>query len=335
MWRHSLSIVLLIVLAGVARGRSEDRFVALDQDVLLVSPGNTLTLVLQLGPVESDLRFGSSRPRVSPDQRWIAYIENENAWLRPTATGKPVQLTTAGKKGDAHYLPIEVYFVGFTPDSKELLYSIAPGRDECPDCKHPELLRRQADYGFFLYDLASHSARKFAVPESTRVFQVMAANRLFIANVGAYGDQFGMMDLPAAGFQPLPEKCASAAVCTLAANALADCVQIGNDHSQILECDSRSGAERAVSPEGTCINEFQRPTRSPAAKHLAYLQAPERCASPDRVLWIDQKPRFHCRKAAAYGWIDDNRLLVKCEQEFVAIDIEGNRLGALPIGKPK
>ena len=204
MWRQSLSIVLLIVLAGVAQGRgrnrnpNEDRFVALDQDVFQVSPGNTVTLVLELGPAESDLRFGSSRPRVSPDQRWIAYIENENAWLRPTATGKPIQLTTAGKKGDARYLPIKVYFVGFTPDSKELLYSIAPGRDECPDCRHakllPELLRPKAEYGFYLYDLGSRRARKFDVPESTRVFQIMAGNRLFIARVGAYGDQLGMMD---------------------------------------------------------------------------------------------------------------------------------------------
>ena len=307
--------------------------------MLQVSPGNTVTRILELGPAESDLRFGSSRPRVSPDQRWIAYIENENAWLRPTATGKPIQLTTAGMKADARYLPIEVYFVGFTPDSKKLLYSIAPGRDECPDCRHarqqPELLRRQADYGFYLYDLGSRSARKFDVPESTRVFQIMAANRLFIARVGAYGDQFGMMDLPAASFHPLPEKCASAASCTLAASGLADCVQIANDHSQILECDSRSGAARAVSPDGACVNEFQQPKPSPAATHLAYLQAPERCSSPDRVLWIDQKPRFRCRKAAAYGWIDEHRLMVECEQEFVAIDIEGNRLSALPRGKPK
>ena len=95
-------------------------------------------------------------------------------------------------------MPIKVYFAGFTPDSKELLYSIAPGRDECPDCRHAELLRRQADYGFYLYDLGTRRPRKLDVPESTRVFQIMAGNRLFIAKVGAYGDQLGMMDLPAA-----------------------------------------------------------------------------------------------------------------------------------------
>ena len=53
------------------------------------------------------------------------------------------------------------------------------------------------------------------------------------------------------------------------------------------------------------------------------------------MLWIDQQPRFRCGKAAVYGWIDEHRLIVECEQEFVAIDIEGNRLSALPRGKPK
>jgi len=51
------------------------------------------------------------------------------------------------------------------------------------------------------------------------------------------------------------------------------------------------------------------------------------------VLWIDQKPGFRCRKAAAYGWIDDHRLLVQCERELVAVDLEGKKLSALPLGK--
>jgi hypothetical protein len=332
MWRHYLKIALLIVPAAF----TQDRFVAVNANVLRVSPNNALRRVLQLNPVESDLRFGSSRPRISPDQQWIAYIENDNAWLRPSGTGKAVQLTTAGQEGDAHYLSVKVFFIGFTPDSKQLMYSIAPGKDECPDCKHTALLPRKADYGFFLYTLASRRTQKLDVPESTRVFDILASDRLFIASVGAYGDLLGMMKLPEQSFKPLPEKCASASSCTLAANGcLAACVQIGNDHSQIVECDSRSGAESVVSAEGSCINEFQRPSRSPASTHLAYLQTPDRCASPERVLWVDQKPRFRCRKAAGYGWIDENRLLVECEQEFVAIDVEGKKLSALPLGKPR
>jgi hypothetical protein len=52
------------------------------------------------------------------------------------------------------------------------------------------------------------------------------------------------------------------------------------------------------------------------------------------VLWIDQKPRFECLKADGYGWIDENRLLVQCDQEFVAIDVEGKKLSAIPLRKP-
>ena len=48
--------------------------------------------------------------------------------------------------------------------------------------------------------------------------------------------------------------------------------------------------------------------RSPAATHLAYLQIPDRCGSSNRVLWIDQKPRFQCLKADGYGLIDEKRL---------------------------
>jgi hypothetical protein len=234
------------------------------------------------------------------------------------------------------YLSVEAFLIGFTPDSRQLMYSIAPGKDECPDCKHPEMLRRKADYGFFLYSLRSRQVRKQQVPESTRVFDIAASDRLFIANVGAYGDVLGWMKLPSYAFDALPARCATASSCVLAANArLATCTQIGNDHSQILECDLRSGTESAVSPEGSCVTEFQQPSRSPAAKHLAYLQIPDRCGSSNRVLWIDRKPRFQCPKAGGYGWIDENRVLVQCEQEFVAIDVEGKKLSAIPVGKPK
>ncbi len=309
--------------------------VVVGANVLRVSRDNTLTRVLQLEPVISDLRFGSTESKISPDQYWIAYIKDHNAWLRPAGAGKAIQLTTAGKDSAGRYLPIEVFLVGFTPDSKQLMYSVAPGKDENPDSNHPKPLLQKADYGFFLYTMRNRRAWKMEVPESTRVFDILESDRLFIASVGAYGDLLGMLKLPTHDFVALPPKCASASSCTLAANGqLATCTRIGNDHSQIIECDTRSGTESAVSPEGVCINEFQRPLRSPAATHLAYLQIPDKCGSLNRVLWIDRKPRFQCRKADEYGWIDEHRLLVQCEQEFVAINVEGKKLSAVPVRKP-
>ena len=333
MWRRYLRIILLFVSAAFAQ--DQDRFVAVGANILRVSRDNTLTRVLQLDPVEFDLRFGSTGPRISPDQHWIVYIKDHNAWLRPTGAGEAIRLTRAGRDAAGQYLAVKVFLVGFTPDSKQLMYSVAPGKDECPDCKNSELLFRKADYGFFLYTLRQRRARKQQVPESTRVSAIVASDRLFIASVGAYGDVLGLLKLPTYRFDALPARCASASGCTLAANGrLATCTQIGGDHSQIIECDIRSGTESTVSPEGACITEFQRPSRSPAATHLAYLQIPDRCGSLNRVLWIDQKPRFECLKADGYGWIDENRLLVQCDQEFVAIDVEGKKLSAIPLRKP-
>jgi hypothetical protein len=331
MWRRYLRFALLFVSAAFA----QDRFVVVGANVLRVSRDNTLTRVLQLDPVQSSLRFGSTEPRISPDQHWIAYIKDHNAWLRPTEAGEAIQLTTAGKDSAGRYLTVEVFLVGFTPDSKQLMYSIAPGKDESPDSKRFELLTRKADYGFFLYTIRNRRALKQQVPQSTRVFDVVTSDRLFIASVGAYGDVLGLLKLPANSFAALPAKCAAASSCILAAKgSLATCTQIGKDHSQIIECDIRSGSESTVSPEGTCITEFQRPLRSPAATHLAYLQIPDKCASLNRVLWIDQKPGFQCLKAEGYAWIDEQRLLVQCDQEFVAVDVEGKKLRAIPVRKP-
>jgi hypothetical protein len=328
MWWRYLRITLLFVSAAFA----QDRLVSVGGNVFRVSRENKLRRVLQLDPVESDLRFGSTAPRISPDQNWVAYIKDQNAWLLHTGTGEAIQLTTAGKKSAGRYLSVKIFFIGFTPDSMQLLYSIAPGKNECPDCKGPEPLLRKEDYGFFLYTPHSKQVSKQQVRESTRVSDIVASDRLFIVNVGAYGDVLGFLKLPEQKFEALPPRCASASSCTLAADRrLATCTQIGNDHSQIIECDLRSGREITVSPRGDCITEFQGPSRSPAATHLAYMQTPDMCGSLNRVLWIDQKPRFQCPKADGYSWIDENRLLVQCDQEFVAVDATGKKLSANPV----
>ena len=327
MWIRSLSITLLFVSAALA----QDRLVAVGATVLRVSRDNTLTHVLQFDAVESELRLGSTAPRISPDQHWIAYVKDHKVWLRPTMGGKGIPLTSTGKKS-AKYLPVTAFLVGFTPDSKQLMYSVAPGRDDCPDCDRPDPVPQKWDYGFFLYDLSQRQSIKRQPPRDTRVLDIAASDRLFIASVGAYSDVLGFLNFPSQKFEALPPKCASTSTCALGSDGrVATCIQIGNDHSQIVECDMALHAEMAVSPEGTCVTEFQHPSRSPAGNHLAYVQTPERCRSSNRVLWIDQKPRFQCQNATDYSWIDETRLLVLCDQEIVAVDVQGNRLAAIPI----
>jgi hypothetical protein len=329
MWIRSLSITLLFVSAAMA----QDRFVAVGATVVRVSADNTLTHVMQFDPVESELRYGSTAPRISPDQHWIAYVKDHKVWLRPTVGGKAIRLTSTGIKS-AKLLPVTAFLVGFTPDSKQLLYAVAPGRDDCPDCDRPDPVPQKWDYGFFLYDLSQRRSIERQPPRDTRVLDTAANDRLFIATVGAYSDVLGFLAFPSQKFEALPPKCASASTCALASGGrIATCIQIGNDHSQIVECDMAQHTETTVSPEGTCITEFQQPSRSPAGDHLAYVQTPERCRSSNRALWIDQKPRFQCHNATDYSWIDEKRLLVQCDQEIVAVDVQGNRLSAIPISK--
>ncbi len=330
MWWRLLKITLLFVSTAFA----QDRLVAVGSNVFRVSPDHVLTGVLQSDPTENDLRFGSNKPRISPDQQWIAYVSKNAAWVRRAGADKANRLEV-GEDSDEQHLSIKVFLIGFTPDSAQLLYSIAPGKDECPDCRRPAPTPRKANYGFFFYTMSTHRTVKVPVPESTRVLDIVSRDRLFMTNVGAYGDVIGFMNLRSQGFETLPAKCASAASCSLASSGASICTQIGDDHSQIVECNVRSGSERPVSPLGDCINEFHRPSRSPAATHLAYLQTPERCSSRNRVLWIDQKPVFQCQKADEYGWIDESRLIVQCEHEFVAIDVTGKKLTAIPIRKSK
>lgn len=330
-----LARYLIIALLFAQIAFAQDRFVVVGSNVLRVSPNNTLTRILRVDPLEFDLRFGSTAPSISLDQHWMAFIKDQNLWFRPTGDGRAIRVTTVGNKSDARHLSAKVFLLGFTPDSKQLMYSVVQGKDDCPECSRPEPLPRKADYGFFLYTMRSHRVRKQQVPESTRVSDIAASDRLFITTVGAYGDIIGFLTLPTRKFDALPPKCASASSCTLAGDRhLATCIQIGNDHSQIVECDLRSGTESTVSPLGDCITEFQRPLRSPAATRLAYMQTPNRCGSLNRVLWVDQKPIFQCLKADAFGWIDESRLLVQCEQEFIAVDLAGKRLGAMDIPKP-
>lgn len=146
MWRPYLFIVLLLGSSLSA----QDRFAAVGEDVFRISPDNTFVRILKVEPRFSDLRYGSTDPRISPDQRWIAYVKDRNAWLRPTGEGRAIQLTTVGKKSAGRYLSVEVFVVGFTADSKELMYSVAPGKNGCPDCARPAPVRQTADYGFFL-----------------------------------------------------------------------------------------------------------------------------------------------------------------------------------------
>ena len=76
------------------------------------------------GPVRGDLSASAPRPRMSPDGKWMAFIDNYNVAIRPFGGDKRITLSTDGSEG--HYY--DGATLVWSPDSSKLVaYRIRPG----------------------------------------------------------------------------------------------------------------------------------------------------------------------------------------------------------------
>jgi dipeptidyl aminopeptidase/acylaminoacyl peptidase len=76
------------------------------------------------GPVRGDLSAVTPRPRMSPDGKWMAFIDNHNVAIRPFGGGRRMTLSTDGSEGN--------YYDGaslvWSPDSSKIAaYRVRPG----------------------------------------------------------------------------------------------------------------------------------------------------------------------------------------------------------------
>jgi dipeptidyl aminopeptidase/acylaminoacyl peptidase len=76
------------------------------------------------GPVRSDLFSAAPRPRMSPDGKWMAFIDNYNVAIRPFGGEKRIALSTDGSEGNYY----DGASIAWSPDSSKLVaYRIRPG----------------------------------------------------------------------------------------------------------------------------------------------------------------------------------------------------------------
>jgi hypothetical protein len=72
----------------------------------------------------SGRRRGDASPRVSPDEKWEAFIHNYNLAIRPAGTQTVTPLSTDGSEGN-HY---ELTSIAWSPDSQKIAaYRVRPG----------------------------------------------------------------------------------------------------------------------------------------------------------------------------------------------------------------
>jgi dipeptidyl aminopeptidase/acylaminoacyl peptidase len=76
------------------------------------------------GPVRGDLSSNAPRPRMSPDGKWLAFIENYNVAIRPAGGKARTLLSADGSEGNYYDLTTLVW----SPDSTRIAaYRVRPG----------------------------------------------------------------------------------------------------------------------------------------------------------------------------------------------------------------
>jgi dipeptidyl aminopeptidase/acylaminoacyl peptidase len=76
------------------------------------------------GPVRGDQSAVTPRPRMSPDGKWMAFIDNYNVAIRPFGGDRRTILSTDGSEGN-YYDPASL---AWSPDSQKLVaYRVRPG----------------------------------------------------------------------------------------------------------------------------------------------------------------------------------------------------------------
>ena len=76
------------------------------------------------GPVRGDISAAALRPRMSPDGKWMAFIDNYNVAIRPFGGDKRMTLSTDGSEGNYY----DAASLAWSPDSTKLVaYRIRPG----------------------------------------------------------------------------------------------------------------------------------------------------------------------------------------------------------------
>jgi hypothetical protein len=325
--------VCIFVILSISSIMAEDRIVAIESFVVRVSDHSSLTLLQSFDSTGAEIASGTSDPVVSPDQKWIAFTKDGNVFLEKPDKKSVIQVNQDGTPSTKTQFAVNSLIVGFAPDSKQLIFTVAPGKADCPDCPSHQQKKRPAAYGFYLYTIATKRISPFALPGSIRVNEILDLDRIFITRVGNYGDEMGILNLkPKESFVSLQKACAQAASCSLSKKgAIADCTAIEKGQARIVECDNTLATERAITDPGHCITEFQMPQRSPAGQHLAYIQLLGECKSNRHALWIDQKSAFECEALTAYTWVDESRLITRCRGELKLIDLSGKKLQSIQV----
>jgi hypothetical protein len=267
---------------------------------------------------------------VAPDNNRIAYTQNNDLSLFDPGTGKSTRLTRIGKPYTKTHTSVEVVNLEWSPDGAKLLYQVVAGDNEDPEGDQPTLKTRTANYGHYIFDLATGKTTRYRhspgiwlskdefllVTKDGMFRQEIASGKLTPLPIARLGD-LGQIMLRSNGRQLL---------------AVLD-TTLRMNSSQVVQIDLDKFESKLLTPLGKWT-EYQWPTYSPSSSRYCYLHrtGQSKDKHPLMDIVVGKKVIYSYEGHQSLFWIDDNTLAVivalNRSRELVVLDVDSGTVKA-------
>lgn len=284
---------------------------------------------------DSGMHF-SVFPELSPDQKRIAFVQDNDLWIYEVAKRKATKLTSVGRPQDEQYASVFVSISTWSPDSRKILYRVLGGPTEPQgDAIGPKVKERPGPYGTYVYDLDQGTSDSLVV-SSGNLEPVWLPNGQFLVIHG--GPTSSQLDNELHRYDPATRRSTPVTTQTawygrpvLSPDGRWIVVHAGQKpegtlRSQLWRIDLTSGEVTRVTPLGRW-GEYQRPALSPGQGRLAYhwQQTYDR-HSKKGIVVANGRELYPHEGIARVFWIDDDTIAVLARKELVVIDVNSGQI---------
>jgi hypothetical protein len=343
MFKHLSSVVCAFFLSVCVPAHGQDaaagQLVYFYPNVYRISAENRITTVSL--PQNRDMTLsmaGSTIPVVSPDQRWIAFIKENDLWMYNTQTQAMRRVTRVGRPYTETLASVLVLMVVWSADSTRVLINVTAGDTECVDCNdRGDWKKRKADYGHFVYDVRSGALHKIVLPKDFDLWDWRADGRLLGASITGE-DQGPVMVTPGGKPQPVPglegRGVNGLRISRDGSWAVAIISEYGRSYP--VRVNLRTGALVMLTDEGR-FAEYQDLTISPGEEHVSWVHRTGPVNAGTKQIVVDGQPGFTCAsELLIHDWLDERRMIVNCGGKLQVVDggtgrqLEGGDREAIP-----
>lgn len=294
---------------------------------LVSSDGKIAPFALPEGTVwGSGGEGGSNDPVLSPDGKFVAYINKGNLIIRPVDAVK-------GEQVDGGYTDEEFLISGWSPDGKALVYFLGPpqGEDPAPSkITEPKRL---------VYDVKEGKSRELKI-EGQLTGWLPGGEMLLYRDTGEEVVLSALSLEPGAEAMVLyrDKSAIGQVVLSPDGKSVACGISPRNETTtnQLISIELASGKKTPLSKPGEWA-EFQWPKWSPDGKHVSWeARVDMKEGIPLTVVIVDGKPLTKPAQGLGHEWLTNNVVALVDEQALSVVDVTtGKELGRRPFKAAK